>query len=324
MPLDTMPDTRLHKETFFPYASTATERMKNLGGRFAYYTTAATAVQILRNQEIWMRNTLVMNDFMEVDHGLDCLTEAYQSPVGQEFETALESCFPGISSEIKDLFNAWVPGVRRDTFVTCLSEHSTEDDAHGRLSMWRAYGGNAGVALVLNGNVLFRDSDALAAYSSPVGYLDVQGVINELKAVTEKIRSNSQYVKSLGRSNLKNSIFHMLRFAAVCTKHPAFREEKEWRVIASPAMEESEFLRSTIEVIGGVPQTVLKIKLEDHPDRGLYGLTPPAIIERVLVGPCEHPDVICRAMRQVLKEAGVSEPEKKVVDTGIPLRANQR
>jgi len=322
--MDSPPDNTLYKKTFFPYASAATERVRGLGGRFAYYTTAATAVQILRNREIWMRNTLVMNDFMEVDHGLNCLIEGYRSQVGQELDAALNACFPEIAQEIKDLFNAWIPGFRRDTFVTCLSEHTTEEDAHGRLSMWRAYGGTAGVALVFNGDVIFRESDALAAYCSPVGYLDALGVTSELKAVAARIQTNQQYVKTLGRQGLKDSIFHMLRFAAVCTKHPAFREEREWRVVASPAIQASDLLSSSTEVVGGVPQTVLKIKLEDHVDRGLYGLTPTALIERVLVGPCEHPDVICRAMRHVMQEAGVEELEKKVVDTGIPLRPNQR
>ena len=53
----------LHRQTFSPYAAAAFDRARTLGGRFVYYTTAATAVQILGNREIWMRNTSAMNDF---------------------------------------------------------------------------------------------------------------------------------------------------------------------------------------------------------------------------------------------------------------------
>lgn len=316
--------TAEYKQTFFPYASEATDRVTQLGGRFVYYTTAATAMQIIHNREIWMRNTLVMNDYMEVEHGLNCIVDAYKSPAGSQLDTALDACFPGIATDIKSLFDAWIPGFRRDTFVACLSEHPPEEDQYGRLSMWRAYGGMAGVALVIGGEVLFRPSQALGAYSSPVGYFDTDGIRIQLAAVASQIQANPQFVQGLGREGLKNAIFQMLRFGAICTKHPAFGEEREWRIVASPAIQASPLLPPQVEVIGGIPQTVLKIQLADHPDQGLHGLTPPDLIDRVLIGPCEHSDVIGRALRQALTEAGVTDPDSKIVNTGVPLRPNQR
>jgi len=138
------------------------------GGRFAYYTTADTATSVLRNRQIWMRSTTTMNDYMEVEHGFECLNAAYKGEPGNGLNTALDACFPGLAEDLKNYFNAWLPGIRRDTYMTCVSEHSAEEDQHGRLSMWRAYGGQTGVALVLNGAVMFSESDALGAYSSPV------------------------------------------------------------------------------------------------------------------------------------------------------------
>jgi hypothetical protein len=35
------------------------------------------------------------------------------------------------------------------TYLACLSEHQDEDE-HGRLPMWRAYGATTGIALVIN------------------------------------------------------------------------------------------------------------------------------------------------------------------------------
>jgi hypothetical protein len=99
-------DLKAYKETFFPYASEATDRVQQLGARFAYYTTAATAVQILRGREIWMRNTMVMNDFTEVEHGLSCVSEAYNSEAGAALDAALDEHYPDISADIKSLFNA--------------------------------------------------------------------------------------------------------------------------------------------------------------------------------------------------------------------------
>lgn len=313
-----------YKENFLPYAAEATDRVQANGCRFAYYTTASTALQVIRGRQIWMRSTMVMNDFTEVEHGLHCVTAAYKSEAGERLKGVLEEEFGGISSELESLFNGWIPGFRLDTFVACFSEHLKDEDRHGRLSMWRAYGGDAGVALVVNGGVFFRPSDALAAYSSPVSYLDESSLTEELDAVASSLAKNKNLLRNLGRQGTKDAIFHMLRFAALCTKHPAFAEEREWRVVASPSMEFSPLLPVELETIGGIPQRVLKINLADHADKGLTGLEPKDLIERVLIGPCEHAEVIGQAILQALKLAGVPDPERKIVYTGIPLRPNQR
>lgn len=313
-----------YKKAFFPYAAKATDRVQATGSRFVYYTTASTAMQILRGREMWMRNTMVMNDFSEVEHGLSCVIEAYKSDAGIALKRLLENEYEGIMAEIENLFNAWIPGFRRNTFVLCLSEHPPEEDRHGRLSMWRAYGGDAGVALVVKGDVLFRPSNALAAYSSPVAYLDKEALQCEFDAVATGIAQNAELLRNLGREGTKNAIFHMLRFAAICTKHQAFAEEREWRVVASPVLESSPLLPVEVEVIGGIPQRVLKVKLVDHPDMGLTGLEPRELIDRILIGPCDHAEVIGQALWQALDLAGVPEAGNKIIYTGIPLRANQR
>ncbi|HYD34401.1 MAG TPA: DUF2971 domain-containing protein, partial [Methylophilaceae bacterium] len=219
-------------------------------------------------------------------------------------------------------FRAWSPAFSVDTYVTSVSVHRAEEDKYGRLSMWRAYGGNAGVALVLNGGVMFRESKALAAYSSPVAYMEEDEIGKEILSVAQQIAKNVEYVRGLGEDGLKKTVFHMLRFAAICTKHPSFKEEEEWRVVASPVVESSDLLKSEIELINGIPQKVLKIKLEDHPDKGLEGLTPSVFLDRILIGPCEHPKVIWQSLVRLMDEAGIEEPHKKLFITGIPLRQN--
>lgn len=313
-----------YKTAFLPYAAAATDRIHEMGCRFAYYTSAATALQILLGKQIWMRNTMVMNDFSEVEHGLACVVKAYNSDAGSRLKGILDEEHPGISAEFEALFNAWIPGFKRDTFVACLSEHPPHEDRYGRLSMWRAYGGAAGVALIVNGDVLFRPSNALAAYSSPVAYLDEGALDNDLDAVATALAQDRTLLRQLGREGTKDAIFRMLRFAAVCTKHPAFAEEREWRVVASPAIEASPLLPVQLETIGGIPQKVLKIKLENHPEQGLTGLSPAELIERVLIGPCEHAEVIGQAIWKALEVAGVPDAGNKIVYTGIPLRENQR
>lgn len=308
------------KEIFLPFSSEAERRIRNSGGRFVYYTTAETAYRILSNHEIWMRSTLTMNDYMEVRHGTDCVLEAYSSAHGKALNAALDRCQPGLAEEVESMFRAWTPGFSGDTFVTCVSEHQNTEDEHGRLSMWRAYGGQSGVAIVLNGAVMFQDTNALAAYASPVAYMNASDVEQQFKRVAAGMEANFELLRSQERAALRSRAFQMLRYASICTKHPGFSEEREWRIVASPIIEASDRMPLEIEVVRGVPQAVLKIKLEDQPDRGLVGLALPQLIDRIIIGPTEYPVVIRRALFHLLELAAVPDPAKKIFNSGIPLR----
>lgn len=313
-----------YQDIFFSHSAEARSRAIQNGGRFAYYTTAATAHSILMNQELWMRNTAVMNDFTEVEHGLHCLINAYNSSVGEDLRAAMDVCFPGISSEWRELFNSWIPIIKRNTYILSVSEHSKDDDLYGRLSMWRAYGGNAGVAFIFNGGPMFRPSDALKAYSSPVAYLAPDGVALEMKKIAEGLHRHKAYVQQQSREWLKHAMFEVFRFAAICTKHPAFIEEREWRVVSTQKLHVSDRLKPTPELIGGVSQLLLKLKLEDVPEEGLYGLSLPDFLDSILIGPCDHPDVIADSLANLLESKGVDDPKRKIIITGVPLRSNQR
>lgn len=112
-----------------------------------------------------------MNDFMEVEHGYQCLAKAYNTKfdgetLGDRFKRALDRAHDGLGGRVEHLVNGWIPVIRENTYLTCLSEHAETEDQHGRLSMWRAYGGKASVALVINGSALLSPSDALNACGS--------------------------------------------------------------------------------------------------------------------------------------------------------------
>lgn len=308
-------------QIFFPYLYRTVREVKDAGTRFVYYTTADTATSILKNEEIWLRNPMTMNDYMEVNHGFECLRAAWGKAESENpVYGALEACFIGLYDEITTYFNGWLPKIREDTYITCVSEHSDEEDQNGRLSMWRAYGGKAGIALVLNGSVMFSESDALQALSSPVSYLNCDAFVAGFIDIAKNIEREAVYIKSLDREFVKNILFALLRFAVLCTKHPGFHEEREWRIVASPAIYPSEFLIPKVEIVRGIPQTVLKIDLKNHPDKGLVGLALPELLNRIIIGPCEFPQVIKTAFIQILLEAGVSNPESKIVVSDIPLR----
>ena len=257
------------------------------GTRFVHYPTAEAAMSILRNKEVWLRQSSCMNDYMEVQHGLNCVLSAYNNSDGT-FKQALDHVFDGVSDEIEKLFNGWMPHFKTDTYLSCLCEHDEKEDRFGRLSMWRAYGATTGVALVVNSAVFLIPSTALKAYASPVAYLSDKEFEREFSRVTAAIRANADFLRGQGREALVANTFHMLRYAALCTKHPGFAEEREWRVVYCPTLEGSEHVTKEIKVINGTPQPIYKIPLKDIPQEGLTGVEIPALLDRIIIGPTQY------------------------------------
>ena len=266
---------------------------------------------------------MCMNDFVEVHYGLSRLFETYhRSEAGNKFKSVLDYLFEGLRTEIENLFDNWTWHLRTDTYFTCVSEHKPEEDPFGRLSMWRAYGGTNGVALVMN-NAPFQDlapSDVLKIYGSPVAYFEGKEFTERFGEVVNSIENEADLLKQRDRDEIKARIFKMLAYGAVCTKHPGFAEEIEWRVIHFPWWEKSAHLIKEIEVVQGVPQPVYKIPLIDIPEKGLHGITIPALFDRIIIGPTRDPLAMREAFTDLLGQSGVDQPAKKIFVSDIPLR----
>ena len=312
-------DWRRLLDIFQPYTTEKLNEVSQFGARFAYYTTADVALSIFKRGQLWMRNVQTMNDFMEARHGFDCLSDAFAKPAGISFLRLLNERYNNLGSEVMKQLQGWNAGILLDTFATCFSEHPYAEDDHGRLSMWRAYGGKAGVALVFNVSSIMQNDADLGIHASPVKYATRASFASHFEPIVEVMNTNEQYLSELDRSLVRNAVFHALRMAVLCTKHPGFSEEREWRVIASPTMYRSTIFEREVDVARGIPQLVLKLNLKLHAESAL-DLSVGALIDRVVVGPCEHPVAIAMALQHVLSEAGVAAADKRIAVSRIPLR----
>lgn len=278
--------------------------------RFVHYTNAQAAMNIIEQQKIWMRKSSCMNDYMEVQHGLDCLHSAYRK---SQFRVLLEELFEGLSKEIEDLFNGWTPALLSDTYLTCLSEHMDHEDKYGRLSMWRAYCNSTGVALVFNGTQVLdpvSDDDIDGVYAIPVDYYDGEKFETQFSATAERIKENIESLRVHGYETVKNCVFQMLKFMALSTKHPGFEEEKEWRVIYCPQLEGSPEVKKVTKAVNGDPQPICEIPLKNIA----------VLLDRVIIGPSEYASATKEAFVDLLTKAGIPDADKKVIVSNIPLR----
>jgi hypothetical protein len=308
------------RQIFNPYAFKKQAEMLSHQGRFVHYTSAEVAVNIIHNKEVWMRKAITMNDFMEIEYGLGCLEAALFSEPGAKFQAVLNDFYPGFWDDLLPRFSSWIPRFKNETYLTCVSEHLEQEDDIGRLSMWRAYGGTTGVALVLNNGPFLSPSDALNAYTSPVAYLSQEQFKREFKQLVESVEANAGIIATLERERLMQYVFAAFQYAVLSTKHLGFHEEREWRIVHAPNFGAPNNLRYGIEVIRGIPQPVYKIPLKDIPEQGFVGAEIPKLLERVIIGPTQYPGPMYEAFVRLLEDAGVANASRKVCVSHIPLR----
>lgn len=320
-------------EVFHPHAMEQMARVKADNVRFVHYTSADTGLKILDSEKMLLRNSVLMNDFSEVSHGLDCLQFAYN----ERFSDRIKAVLRQVQNDLPDIFEANFNNLESDlrveTYLLSISEHNgesaPEEDHYGRLSMWRAYARKDGVAFVLANTPFVAESNALNAYTYPVSYDTRETFCAKLERVVLGLEENIDFVKSLGGEGLHHALEGAFRLACQSTKHPAFREEREWRVIYSPTLlekqglmtkQQNERLKSEIVSLGGVPQKVYSLPFRDYPDEGFLGATIPSIFDRVLIGPTSDPYPIWQAYTSKLEEKGVQDAPNKVWTTHVPLR----
>jgi hypothetical protein len=286
--------------------------------RLVYYTTGDVAAKIIDEQKIWLRNTLVVNDFSEIDYGTHCLRSAIEQH-RKDFEDVLEDIQTGLFSRVSKWLDELWPTIKEDTYIICVSEHKESENVLGRLSMWRAYGRSNGVAIVIRPRVELLSSNILGAHIVPVSYRTPERFSEEFLSLINGLRQHAVATKSVDGDWLFRQLVQRFRLFILSTKHLGFEEEIEWRIVASPKLWTTKYLERSIEVVGGTPQPVIKIKLQDDQEAGLLGLDLTQLLDRVIVGPCAFPYVVCEALATLLEEK-IPGGRDKVFASLIPLR----
>lgn len=291
------------------------------GKRLVHYTSAESAYKIITGRQIWLRNAQMMNDFSEIRHGIDCLIEAWGSPTGKELQDMLNRLKDGLRDELASLFDGHTEGLKIGTFIASLSEHDDDEDYLGRLSMWRAYGGKTGVALVLNSTAFASDTDEMNVFSSPVFYQDVHTFVDWFQGWARNVIDAEVPLHEVDADEIRNWLFTTFRTFALCTKHPGFAEEKEWRVFHSPIHEgPSDWIVPAVEIVNGVPQHLMKLLLKDDADRDITGVAPITLLNRIIIGPCEYPIQVRAAIASAMAEVGIENPLEKMWMSLIPYK----
>lgn len=230
------------------------EELKKSTNKLVHYTSASAGLKILQNKEIWMRRVSCMNDFSEVQHGKDLFIDLWKN-TEKDIVQKLTSLF----GDNGDVFNEVIGELEKisafnilHSYITCFSEHLESEDKYGRLSMWRGYGKGTGIALVLKKDIFCSDYDSLGVCTSPVAYLNKDDIKDKFISLVTDLEENKQKIdfKNIQRDDLHDFLIEWLEILILSIKHPAFCEEKEWRVIS---FERAKGIKKDIIDLNGMP-----------------------------------------------------------------------
>jgi hypothetical protein len=289
--------------------------------RFVHYTSAKAALSIINSKRLWMRNVTAMDDFREVQHGFDILNGIVSDAhIRESLNGALDACAPGAAEEAIAHFNTWWNDIRFNTFVTSVSEHVDTEDMHGRLSMWRAFGGGEPrVAIVFKVPLTALDLGVLNLVFSPVAYLTKPQMETEFRRVIANVNSERDFLRTLSKEDIVQVVFNMLVSAVSCLKHEGFKEEREWRLIYAPKRWPSDHIERSTEIVRDVPQIVYKVPVDEKKWADLKPLDLSTIFDRLILGPSQYPWSMIEAFFDALRGAGVDSPNIRASE--IPLRS---
>ena len=289
----------------------------------AHYTSLATLENILKGDEIWFSNPLLMNDYEEVRFGVLQGTE-----LALESGEIADACG---STERAEMFRELFGGYKNrfeeddafDTYVFCLSEHLREDN-DGILSMWRGYGGNgSGVAIVID------SANVAASNDSPLIFSRVHYATGEQRRAWIK-ELNLKFATILREAHIPDdklyvaayALFDRIKTFSLFSKHSGFSEEKEWRVVYTLDRDRENRMKPMLQYFIGKngAEPKLKLKIGKHPDAVSPTITLETIIDRIILGPSLSSPLARKAVARMLDKLDRSALNDRVRSSEIPFR----
>ncbi len=289
----------------------------------AHYTSIRTLEAVLRNKEFWLSNPLYMNDLEEVRFGISEGLPAFMT--SQAIEAACQT--PSRAALLRQHFNIYFGNFDRehvlDTYVFCLSEHDAEDN-DGLLSMWRGYAANGNGAAIVFDTAKLTSREDTPLIIARVVYASTE---DRRKWIAHKIEALAHQISTLSIPDDRLYIpayafFERLKMFALFTKHPGFREEREWRVVYLPERDVTKAFVHFIDYAIGPRGIEGKLKFKIAPLAGFIedDFSLGKIVNRIILGPSVSSPLACDAVKKML-DHHAPELRDRVVASTIPFRA---
>lgn len=288
--------------------------------KLAHYTSAAVALKIIDNKEIWLNNVGNMNDYREVELGKNLLAKTFnKTDEGKRLKNILSEIDKDLSKNLIVRYNKIVDDLD-NTYAFCLTEHKKDYDKYGKLSMWRAYAPKNGIAIILNLEPFIEEARKTSAFTIPMFYYDYEEFADKFKEFVDKIEENIDLFKTITTEEALEFLYRKFLVSVLSLKHKGFEEEKEWRILYNNIVYiPDELVIEKFEMVNGTPRIVYVLNFEQLNDFG-YSTNLNNILYKIIIGPSDNPKQLQEIFIKKLKENGVTNAESKVVISEIPVR----
>jgi hypothetical protein len=306
-------------------------------GLLYHYTGQNALLGILESRKIWATHVRYLNDESEFVHSWKKVWDSLSLKIKQKdfqekdpnFRQSLEKMYRVLRDEImKD-------PQRTTYYVICFTDDKASDSHSDRfdgdrLSQWRGYSkGGYGFSLGFDASALLNSFTASGNVVQWVNRCEYSEFAQnaQIDQLTSKhcdgfLNSWTNYFSGLQASSLapaeyrKNNVELLMNpLMEMCAefvqfgmfiKHPAFREENEWRVA---------FVAQSSELCLFRPSN---FGLTPYIEIGISLLATPSPLRRIVVGPGPHKNEWVTTLQFLLAKYGISGIE--VVPSQIPYR----
>lgn len=311
-------------DTFFTWGKERESEIAS-GIKFAHYTSAQVAVDIIKARDedrcLWLRNAMLMNDFSEIEYGQQLLRLTLTNE--QLCNRLIEAC-NGIHESILSAFTMMdqeVYAIKRNTYLLSLALHKGAELHQGKLSMWRAYGGDANVCILLNPEAFMTPQTAYDVVIAPVDYGGPSKFVAGIAHIVEAMIANRDALRQIDPETVKTNLKYAVDVMILSTKHPGFEEENEWRIIHRAQLAPvANSPPSKIVSINGIVQKVFYLPMRNIPEHQVQNADINSLLFKILIGPTPNPNLVWEGFVTLLDENGVKDAVDKVIACNIPLR----
>jgi hypothetical protein len=279
--------------------------------RLYHYTDAQGLHGILSSGRFWATNIGFLNDRSELKYGCAIVTEALERRA--HASSKLEREFIERALRVFNVFDGLF-----ELYVACFCEDGD------LLSQWRGYGGNGvGYAVAMDARLMGLRTPG----RTPVDFV-LRRVIYDYSEQAQLIDSLTQKTVDLlldieresGEEVAWNALPRLCHFFRdevseflFCFKHPAFREEAEWRAVSVAGLYDDD---SRVKFRPSRAGLIPYVEMEFSPSAGQ--MTAKIPITEIVCGPTAYPYPAQKALSLYLRNIGYSHVEVRA--SQIPLR----
>lgn len=272
-----------------------------------HYTSIDSLLSIIKDKTLWATELRYLNDSEEFRYFAELMSQKTLLYDARGNEAEIDAV-----SQLQSWIRGWfVDGAL--VFVTSFTENGNV------LSQWRGYCEHGkGVSLGFDPSAIVTCADQASfklgrcIYDTKCHHDLAMEVVQRLvKAALANGPDVTKHISQSYYSTFESASAEIIRIAAL-TKHPAFKEEEEWRCVSEPVR---NYVEAPIEYRAGRSSLVPYIRFP------LPVINDALAIQTAFVGPSPSPDLALNGIAQCLSKYAATGQQRRIIACQIPYRA---